>query len=125
MWETTAQQHEQQQAVSQVETFGKDAAHPHFGAVRNTMANLMQSGEARDLQEAYDKAIWIVPEVRTKMISETEAKRQQEAVKKATEARRSASVNVRAKGAPAAQAPKAKHWADDLGRLYDEVTSAH
>lgn len=124
-WRYTQQQAEQQQALSQVEEFGKDAAHPHYESVRATMADLIQSGTAKGLQDAYDKAMWLVPEVRAKLVMEMEQKRQQDAAKRAAQAKKSAAVNTSAKGAPAAQPARAKSWAEDLGRIYDEVSATH
>ena len=45
---------EQQRAAAQVEAFGRDK--PDFAALRPTMAALVQAGEARDLEGAYDLA---------------------------------------------------------------------
>lgn len=52
----------QQTASGEVEGFGADKE--FFNDVRNTMADLIESGVARDLQDAYDKACWADPEVR-------------------------------------------------------------
>lgn len=46
---------EQQVLQSEIETFKHDK--PYFEDVRETMAGLLQSGVANDLQDAYDKAI--------------------------------------------------------------------
>jgi len=43
------------------------AKFPHFEAVRETMAQLLESGLAQDLPSAYDRACWMVPEVREQM----------------------------------------------------------
>jgi hypothetical protein len=87
-------------AAQEIESFSKSAE--HFADVQDTMTRLIQSGQARGLQDAYDQAIYLVPEVREKIVAakiaaerEAEKQRQAEAVKKAKAA------SVSAKGAPA------------------------
>lgn len=54
---TTWRQQQEQQAIQQEITKFQDAAkYPHFEMVRSNMARLLQSGEAPDLQTAYDLA---------------------------------------------------------------------
>lgn len=55
------QQQEQQQITSEISKFAE--THEHFDAVRETMAGLLQSGLATDLQSAYDKAIRMNDEI--------------------------------------------------------------
>jgi hypothetical protein len=47
-----------QKVRSNVEKF------PHFDVVREEMAQLLEAGKAQDLETAYEKAVWNVPEVR-------------------------------------------------------------
>lgn len=54
-FQTQREQMEQAQIQGEISSFSKDK--PHFEAVRETMAQLLQSGVAGDLQSAYDKAI--------------------------------------------------------------------
>ena len=72
--------------------------YPHFEAVRVTMGNLMQAGEAKSLKDAYDRAVWSRPDLRERILSDrakAEAdKREAEARKAAEEARKKA-VSVR------------------------------
>ena len=63
-----------------IEEFRADATqHPHFEAVRESMAALLQSGMAQNLQEAYDKAIWMSPDIRQNVLT---AQQQSEQAKK-------------------------------------------
>lgn len=83
-----AWQRQQQDAIAhQLEVFAQDK--PHFNTVRRTMGQLMsptldRSGNviappaATSLQDAYDKAIWSMPEIRTAMLAEEAAKRDAE-----------------------------------------------
>ncbi len=54
-FKTSQQQQEQQLIQTEIQRFSTDK--PHFEAVRETMAGLLQSGVADTLQAAYDKAI--------------------------------------------------------------------
>lgn len=55
--------------------------HPHFDAVKSVMGQLLNSRMAKDIDDAYAKAVWMVPEVQEKMISS----RQDEVLKKKVE----------------------------------------
>jgi hypothetical protein len=50
--------------VSQVEAFFSDPNNLYAENVRGRMANLLNTGEARDLADAYEKACWMDPEIR-------------------------------------------------------------
>ncbi len=51
-----------------IEAFRADPAHPYFEDVRPTMAALLSSGQAKDLQDAYDKATWADPTIRSSLM---------------------------------------------------------
>jgi hypothetical protein len=79
--------------------------HPHFEAVRETMGRFVKSGEAKSLDDAYDKAIYAIPEIRQKMLDNYAQKKvttevKTDAVKKAKKAQRS---TVRGSGSPSKQ----------------------
>lgn len=58
------EQQEQQRVTSAIEAFAKDVEkHPHFEQVKGTMAQLLESGLAPDLETAYTKAIRMDDEV--------------------------------------------------------------
>lgn len=67
---------------SEVDTFAKDPANSYFDEVSNEVATLLQRGLASTLREAYDKAIYLNPAVRAKVIA---AQQQTEAQRQATE----------------------------------------
>jgi hypothetical protein len=54
-FQSAQEQQEQVQLQNEIESFSNDK--PYFEEVRETMAGLLQSGMADDLQSAYDKAI--------------------------------------------------------------------
>jgi hypothetical protein len=67
--------------------------HPHFDAVLPHMIELYRANPERDLQQAYDMAIWAVPEIRATLIAaERQGVQQQQGNERAKQAVRS---NVR------------------------------
>ena len=45
-----------------------NSVHPHFEAVKGIMGQLLNSGAAKGVNDAYNQAIWLNPEVRSKLI---------------------------------------------------------
>ena len=64
-------------ANSLVERFLSDPAHVHAEAVADHMAALINSGQAKDLSDAYEKACWANPEIRATLINQQTAPQQQ------------------------------------------------
>ena len=70
-----SQRHEEGRRA--VESFVKavdengNSVHPHFEDVKSVMGQLLSSGIAQTIEDAYDKAVWMVPEVQAKMIAAT------------------------------------------------------
>ena len=58
------QQQENQILQSEISKFAADAKYPHFEALREEMAQLLESGKAQDLASAYETARWLNPQVR-------------------------------------------------------------
>lgn len=87
-------QQEQQNAVFAEITSFRDETdedgnklRPHFGEVCGVMAGLLQSGRAQSLQDAYEQAVWAVPEYRDEIVrQQVEEQRKAEAERKAQEA---------------------------------------
>lgn len=79
----------QRQAIAEVQAFRDEKdqdgnlTHPHFDSVRDHMTALFRSGYCNDLQTAYDKAVWSLPEFR-----ETMTKKEREDARKQEEAKR-------------------------------------
>lgn len=105
--ETVRQRQEMAQLNSDLAAFARDK--PHYEAVRNAMAGLLQVGAAQSLQEAYDMAIYANSEVRAQVLAQQQAqveeKRKQEAKAQAEAARRAASINVPRRGNLPVQKP--------------------
>lgn len=67
-FQSSQEQQEQIQLQNEIESFSNDK--PYFDEVRETMAGLLQSGMADDLQSAYDKAIRLNDDVFQKVSAE-------------------------------------------------------
>lgn len=93
----TAQGAEQAQLATELQTFESDPAHEHFQLVRGEMAALLMAGQAKDLQEAYDKACWARPEIRSSLVNKQIA---QETEKRKKEAEQAQRAGVSITGAP-------------------------
>ena len=79
-------------------------AYPHFDAVRKDMGDLIVSGKATDLADAYQKAVWLNPDIREKSIEErlkaAETKKIEEQRKATETAQKAASPPKGAPGGP-------------------------
>jgi hypothetical protein len=102
-WQQEAQAREVGTLNSDIQSFAKN--NEHFDLVRDRMADLIQGGSAKTLQDAYDMAIWSDPTVRANLLAKQQADERVKAAEKAKEAKKAASVNVRARGTIPAQAP--------------------
>lgn len=121
---TLQQQQEHYKIQSEIQAFAANPANTYFEQVKAAMAPLLGSGQARDLQEAYDKACWATPEIRTILIAAQEKelfeKRKQEIAKK-----KQASVSVTGSPGHKANAGKStKTLEEELGDVYDDLTGS-
>lgn len=48
---------------------GGKLVHEHFDAVKTLMGNLIASGQATDMQDAYDRAVWSNPDIRSQLLA--------------------------------------------------------
>lgn len=85
MWQNSIQEQERSKANHELEQFASSDK-THFEAVRNDMADLLESGKAQSLEQAYEMAIWMRPDVRQTLIEQQRI----EAQKKYDEQQRSA-----------------------------------
>jgi hypothetical protein len=97
-----------QNASSEVAAFGQDAAHEFYEDVRNDMADIIDLYTARgasiSLQEAYERAINLHPQVREIVAKRAEAERASAAAQAAQRARRTA-ASITSAPAPAGAVP--------------------
>jgi hypothetical protein len=106
-----AQQQQQAQTQSMIDAFAADPKNVHFEHVKGHMAALLQAGQAKDLQDAYDQAVWARPDIRSTLLTEqqkaAEAQRAAEMKAKADAARRAAGSVVGSPGIGQSIDPKA------------------
>jgi hypothetical protein len=120
------QQQEAQNAVLQneIESFAQRAE--HFDTVRPTMVQLLQTGIAQDLQDAYDKAIRLDPELQSSIqqAQQVQQNAQRSAgLDKAAKAARAAAVSVRSSTPGTNTAPKAQDRRSLLAEQFDGMES--
>ena len=72
----SADQANLQAAGDQVQAFRSDPAHKYFDNVAVKVAAMLESGQAKDLEDAYQQATWADPQVRAALLQEQEAARQ-------------------------------------------------
>ncbi len=97
-------QSEQEAVNGQLASFSGDPAHKYFENVRVTMGHLLQSGQARDLKDAYETACWMNPEIRALQIKEAAAPNQAQRMQAVNQARRASGSIPLGSPIPGAQA---------------------
>ena len=119
----------QNQTMGVVERFAAD--HPHYAAVEDHIATLIPIIQQREpglspsdvLTKAYDQAIWLNPDVRSKLIEE-QTKPQQQVQAVQAKAQKAAKAAVSVKGSSNGAAPAPKVQGNSGGDVYDDVRSA-
>ncbi len=95
MWQNQIVQQEQAKAQSELQSFAT-ADKQHFDAVRNDMADLLESGKAKSLQDAYEMAVWMRPDIRQSLLDQQRADAQKKAIEQAQmQKAKAASVSVK------------------------------
>lgn len=83
----------------ELDAFATDPAHSYFDEVAEDIGALLRGGGAKDLKDAYEKAIWANPVTRAKeqarVNAESIAKAQKESEERAAAAKKASSGNVR------------------------------
>lgn len=104
-----AQRKQQEDASiqSQIDTFKADPKNVHFETVRAHMASLLQSGLAKDMQDAYDQAVYANPQTRASLLAQNQTSAEEKRVadtKAKAEAAKKAGSSI--KGSPGMAATK-------------------
>lgn len=57
--------------ATELQAFTADSKNVHFSnpAVKDAMSSLLGSGQAKNYQDAYDQALWLIPEIRPALIA--------------------------------------------------------
>jgi CII-binding regulator of phage lambda lysogenization HflD len=119
------QQFKQQQEAAtvqqQIEAFKRDK--PHFEEVRNTMAQILERGQASDLNEAYELAIFRSPEIRSRIEAQQAQERMTQA-QKAAQAKKATAVSPKPSSPGAAVPVQGKaSLRDTLSANLDNILS--
>lgn len=117
-----AQERERQTLDQQIESFASDPAHAYFDRLRPMMAALLQSGQAENLDKAYEMALFADPETRALHLAatrEAEERKRTAAATAQAQAARNASVSVT--GAPGLAVPAPM---ESSGSIEDDIRSA-
>lgn len=94
-WHNSMQQREQMMANQELAQFSQ-AGNAHLEAVRNDMADLLETGKATSLQDAYEKAVWMNPDIRQSLIEQQRSEAQKKAMAEAQNLRaKTAAVSVK------------------------------
>lgn len=111
----TAEQLENAQTQSMIQSFASDPANIYFNDVKPHMAALLQNGQAATLQEAYEQACWARPDIRQIMLQE---QTKQEMAKKQEQANKARNAAGSVSGAPIGASTATQKPA---GNLRDEL----
>jgi hypothetical protein len=119
-----AQQAAEQQVMAMIDTFGRDPKNKYFQAVQADMGQLIGSGYAGTLEQAYEAAIWARPDIRAQQLADqqSEAKAKQDAAQKAQRARtKGLSVRGGPGGSPAPVTNPNSSVREDLEAAFAEA----
>ncbi len=122
-----AELNQKQQAIqSELSAFAAEPEHQFFETVKAHMAALLREGAAKDLQDAYDQAVWANPETRATLLAQQRAdeeqKRKAEAQAKAVLAKRK---NVSITGGPGSSAPSSAPVGRSIREELEAAVVAH
>jgi hypothetical protein len=77
----------------------------HFDVVRKEMAALLEAGTAKDINQAYDMAVWARPDLRANLLAKQQEEQRAAQAKIAQQAKAAAVTNVPRRGTLPAQRP--------------------
>jgi hypothetical protein len=117
--QNAAQQRLHAEVQTELEAFAADPKHPHFEVVKGHMSALIAQGVAKDLQDAYDQAVWARTDTRATLLAqqraEEEQKRKAEAKQRAEAARKKSLSITGGPGNTAAEsAPEGRSLREEL-----------
>jgi len=121
-WKQQQEMQQNQQLLGEINQFSLKA--DHFEEARPTMIQLLQSGMAETLEEAYDKAIRLNPDLFeqvSKAQQAEQAAKQAKEYNRAAKAARAAAVSVRSATPSANTAPKAANRRALLEEAFSET----
>lgn len=108
----------QNEILKEVEAFAKDPANEFFEKVSPEIATIVKADKSITLKEAYDRAIWLNPEVRATLI---ERQKKADAERKAQEQREHAAKAATARAANVSPAPRPASATAPTGSIEDTM----
>lgn len=115
-WQQQQQQASSQAVNTDIERFAGEPGHEHFEAVRVHMGALLDSGLAKDLQDAYDQAVYANPTTRASLLEQ-----QRKEAEASARVQRASSAAVSVRGSSPASGATAK---TSSGSTRDDVLAA-
>lgn len=112
-----------QEDDARIQTFLGDPKNEHARAVIPQMQALLMSGQAKDLADAYEQAIWVHPETRAKLLEKQETERRKKEADQVAAAKKASAANVQRRGTPPA-ASKAGSMEDTARAAYRRMNGS-
>lgn len=91
---------QQQQFQSQIAEFAARPDRPYFNDVRVHMGQLLESGQAKSMDEAYEMATWAVPAIRETLLQEQREAAEKARAEAAAKARQASRASLRGSPIP-------------------------
>jgi hypothetical protein len=99
------EQIERDRIAADINAFAANSANVHFQEVRSQMGALMKSGQAKNLQDAYEQACWANPSIRANLLKAQQA---EEAAKRKAEMEKKKKAAASIQGSPDGSSPPQK-----------------
>lgn len=119
---------ENQRFQAAIDSFKAEPGHEYFEDVREHMAALLERKKAKDMEDAYDQAVWANPETRGKLLAakeaEAEAKRLADAKEAAAKAKKAAGTRVNGNTSAPVSVVKGKTFLETMSAAYDNHVGA-
>jgi hypothetical protein len=109
-------------ARDQIAAFSANPAYPFFQDVRQQMGALMEAGQAKTLEQAYEMAAWANPQIRAQLLAQQAE--QAQAVKAAELARAKAANAANLTGSPAVAGARPNGAGGQPDSIRDSLVSA-
>jgi hypothetical protein len=104
-YQQTVQTHQESAVQSEIEKFASDPKNEFFQAVKDDMAQLLQTGIVQNLHDAYEKAVWARPDIRKTLVDRQRTEAERQAAQK-TRQKRAQTAASGVKGTAASQVSK-------------------
>lgn len=119
---TQEQQRAEEERINQeIEAFASNPENIYFNDVRAQMGALLDSGQAKDMKEAYEQAIWAHPQIRPVLLAKQQAEAKEKR-KQETERKKKAATSVT--GSPDAKSSTSKSKGSNNNSIEEDIAAA-